>query len=229
VSSRGRVRAALVAALATVLSPLAAAHEGGQHPLPPPRPTRYEPPAPGSYELPPIQVVSERSLLASDGERARLLGLVEGQVAVVSFIYRSCSDASGCPLALAVMRRLDREIARRPDLAPRARLVTVSFDPARDTPAKMAELAEAMSPVGDWTFLTPAGEDELEPLLADFGQNVVRRVLSGGDDAVLGHVLKVFLIDSDRRVRNIYSTGFLRSELVVNDILTVLGEEKPGG
>jgi cytochrome c peroxidase len=178
----------------------------------------FSPPVAGTYELPPIQTVAEWSLLAPDGARAPLLGLEPGELAVVAFVYRSCSEAEGCPLALAVLRTLDRALADRPDLGGRVRLVTVSFDPAHDTPARMGELARMMAPQGEWSFLTAAGTDELAPLLADFGQDVV--ALEGG---VLRHVLKVFLVDSERRVRNIYSPGFLRADVVLADVETLLG------
>jgi hypothetical protein len=36
-------------------------------------------------------------------------------------------------------------------------------------------------------------------------------------------VLKVILVDRDARVRNVYSTGFLVPQVVLNDIKTVLG------
>jgi hypothetical protein len=36
------------------------------------------------------------------------------------------------------------------------------------------------------------------------------------------HVLKVFLVDRDGRIRNVYSTGFLVPQVVLNDIKTVL-------
>ena len=38
------------------------------------------------------------------------------------------------------------------------------------------------------------------------------------------HVLKVFLVDQDGYIRNVYSAGFLVPDLVVNDIKTVLHE-----
>ncbi len=173
--------------------------------------------------------MSERSLLAPEGSRAPLLGLEPEQCAVVSFIYRSCSEAGGCPLALAVLRRLDRELAERPKLAARTRLVTVNFDPARDTPARMAELRRLLEPRGHWSFLTGADEAELRPVLADFGQDVLPLLTEEGvESSVLKHVLKVFLVDGRGRVRNIYSTGFLRADVILNDVVTVLGEESGG-
>ena len=39
-------------------------------------------------------------------------------------------------------------------------------------------------------------------------------------------MLKVFLVDRAGFIRNVYSAGFLVPELVLNDIRTVLGEER---
>jgi cytochrome c peroxidase len=44
----------------------------------------------------------------------------------------------------------------------------------------------------------------------------------------LAHVLRVFLIDSERRIRNIYSPSFLHPDLVLNDVRTLLAEAPPG-
>lgn len=196
---------------------------------PPPSGSQFEPPAPGTYELPPIQRVARHELLDPDGDTSALLPLADGEVCVVSFIYRSCADSGGCPMALAVLKRLDAELAERPEVAARARLVTVSFDPERDTPEAMGELARNLAPRTRWTFLTPASPAALAPVLDDYGQDV-RPLASelGQPSGQLGHVLKVFLVDSDHRVRNIYSTGFLRADLLLNDILTLLAEDDAG-
>jgi cytochrome oxidase Cu insertion factor (SCO1/SenC/PrrC family) len=104
------------------------------------------------------------------------------------------------------------------------RLVTVSFDPARDTPEKMGELRSALEPKGDWRFLTAASDAELAPVLRSYGQDVVRMGGAGETDAVvLRHVLKVFLVDASGDVRNIYSTGFLDTRLILADVETLLG------
>jgi len=211
------MRAPALAALLATASQLAAAHGGGVH-APAPREDPFSAPVAGSYELPPIQRVSERALLAPDGARAPLLGVDGARLALVSFVYRACSDAEGCPLSLAVLQRVDRALAARPDLAGRVRLASVSFDPERDTPERMGELARLLEPHGEWAFLTAAGVAELAPVLADFGQDV-----EALDAGVLRHVLKVFLVDAEGRVRNIYSTGFLRADVILADIETLLG------
>ena len=224
---RGAALAATaVAVLATVLAVPAqtvAAEDLGHAPVQAGR-FRFEPPPPGSYELPPIDRVSEHALVGSDGAEAPLLGLEPGECALVSFVYLSCAEA--CPLSTATLHHLDRALGEDAELARRVQLVTVSFDPARDTPPKMAALEGSLAPKGRWRFLTSNGPDALAPVLADFGQDAVW-IPADGETAApdrLRHVLKVFLVDENRDIRNVYSTGLLDPRLVMNDLRTVLSE-----
>ena len=184
----------------------------------------YELPAAGSYELPPILRVEDHALLGSDGERREILGLAPGQLAVVSFVYLGCRDPGGCPLALATLVRLDRALAARGELASRVRIVSVSFDPRHDRPGDLARLREGLTPRADWRFFTAEGEGDLAPVLTDFGQDVDLIPDADGETKALGHVLKVFLVDSQGRVRNVYSTGFLDHRLVLLDVETLMME-----
>lgn len=182
----------------------------------------YEPPPPGTYELPPIDTVSDHPVLDASGHATTLGAEIGDRLAVVSFIYGSCAEVAGCPLSTAALHRLDRLLADDPDLAGNVVLVTVSFDPERDTPPRLAAMRSGHSPRSDWRFLTTRDEAQLEPLLADFGQTVAKlRWDDGTWTGVFRHVLKVFLLDRERRVRNVYSAGFLNPSLVLNDVRTV--------
>ena len=176
----------------------------------------YRAPEPGSYELPAIARVHERELVDSSGARVRFPGLAAGQVAVVALVYGSCHEATGCPASMALLRELDRRLAADPVREKRVRLACVSFDPAKDTPERLAELRKNMEPQGDWRFLVPGTADELAPLLRDFGQDVAE--LGGG---VKRHVAKVYLVDAALHVRNIYAPGMLDPSLVLADIDTL--------
>ncbi len=180
---------------------------------------RFEPPEPGSYALPPIDRVGAHSLLGITGRPEPLLEIGEGELALVSFVYLSCDEA--CPLSTALLHQLDRALAQTPELARRVELVTVSFDPRRDPPSAMAALRERMAPKGRWRFLTAMDDASLRPVLADFGQDAVW--IPGGKNApdALRHVLKVFLLDADGAIRQIYSTGFLDVRLVLADLRTL--------
>ncbi len=207
-----------VVLLSAVLLGAAAAEPGSE-------PRLYELPGAGSYALPPIDRVQDRMLVDASGHEAPLLGLRAGELAVVSFMYRACTDADGCPLALAVLQRLDRRLAGRGER--RVRLRSVSFDPSRDTPEALAHLDHHMDPRGDWRFLGAPDQATLGAMLADFGQDALRLFdAAGADTAVIRHVLRVYLIDSERRVRNIYSAGFLDAELVERDIETLFLEQE---
>lgn len=180
----------------------------------------FQPPAPGSYELPAVGRVHERMLFDPGGARVPFPGLAAGQVAVVALVYGSCHDAGGCPASLALLRELDRRLAEDPARAARVRLACVSFDPERDTPDRLAHLRELMAPKTDWRFLAPA-PTELAPLLRDFGQDVVTLA-----DGAKRHVAKVYLVDSARRVRNVYAPGTFDADLVLADVDTLGARRK---
>jgi len=185
----------------------------------------YAPPAVGSYTLPVIQGVRDHPLVDADGRPTTLFALKHGRIAVVAFVYTTCVEVTGCPLGNAVLKRVDDKLAADRDLARRTRLITVSFDPERDTPARMAEVRALYRPSASWRFLTTRGDADLRPLLEDFGQPVAKlRFADGRWSGLFRHVLKVFLLDRENRVRNIYSVGFLGPELVLNDIRTLLRE-----
>ncbi len=182
----------------------------------------FEAPPPGSYEIPAIRRVRDHELLDPTGRAVPLLGLAEDRVAIVSFVYRSCADASACPMALSVLKGLDAELARLPSLARRVRIVTVSFDPEHDTPERMEALRRQLAPVSDWRFLTASSRSAIDPVLADFGQEVAWRA-AGGDAEIASHLLRVYLVDDSGAVRNVYGADFLDAEILLNDAATALG------
>lgn len=189
----------------------------------------YEPPAPGSYELAVIDTLSDHPVLDSTGRARRLLEVKGDRLAVLALVYTSCAEASGCPLASAVLQRLDRALAEEPSLAARVRLLSLSFDPERDTPERLARVRALHRPRTDWTFLTTPSEEALRPILDDLGQRVAKlRRADGSWSGLYRHVLKVFLLDERNRVRNIYSAGFLHAELVLADLRTLLIEAGRG-
>ena len=51
---------------------------------------------------------------------------------------------------------------------------------------------------------------------------VFAQTADGEATGLLSHVTKVFLVDADGRVRNVYSTGFLDHRLLLRDVETVL-------
>ena len=98
--------------------------------------------------------------------------------------------------------------------------------PEHDTPAVLdAYAAHFRQPGFDWQFLTTVSEEMLIPTLDAYGQWIIRDYDENGDYlGTISHLLRVYLIDQRRRVRNIYSTSFLHADTVANDIRTLLLE-----
>jgi cytochrome oxidase Cu insertion factor (SCO1/SenC/PrrC family) len=183
----------------------------------------YELAAPGSYELPPIKHAADGKVRDETGAPRRLAEITRGKITMMSFVYTQCVDL--CPLATMRMALFQDLVAEQPDLARDVRLVTMSFDPVRDTPERMAEQAALWrADAGpEWLFVTSPDEASLKPVLAAYDQRVVAVPGPDGAEASLTHVLRVFLIDADGVIRNIYSADFLDPRLMFNDVLTLRG------
>lgn len=222
-----KARVSILCLVLLLLPWVSHAHEAAVHALHDALHPPFTPPAPGTYSLPPIDTVHDHLLLDSNGEPVRLFALTGGKIAVVSFMYTACSDVGGCPLAAAVLQRVDRALSERSELAARVALLSISFDPERDTPARLAAVRATLNPRTAWHFLTGRSPADIEPVLADFHQPVAKLWSEDGRwSGLFRHVLKVFLLDRHHRVRNIYSTGFFNPQLVLHDIDTLLLEEQ---
>jgi cytochrome oxidase Cu insertion factor (SCO1/SenC/PrrC family) len=191
----------------------------------------FEPPAPGSYVLHRIMPAPDGRVVGLSGKTEPLSRYTRGSITLLGFIYTTCADPDGCPLAYRVFEALQESIESTPRLHGKVRFVTLSFDPARDTPEVMRSYAGSRAlDKGSglrWYFLTTRSARELEPLVEGFGQDVVTVVdrSSGKPRRELAHVLKVFLIDPAGDVREIYSSMFLHPQSVLNDIETLLLEQ----
>jgi cytochrome oxidase Cu insertion factor (SCO1/SenC/PrrC family) len=186
-------------------------------------------PAPGTYELHRIMRAPDGPVLTVDGGLEKLSQFTRGRITLLGFIYTSCTNPQGCPLAYRVFDRLKDEIRATPALKDQVQLVTLSFDPARDTPSVMKRYAGSqLEDEGGlrWFFLTTPSVPDLLPLVEGFGQDVQYSVdrSSGRPVRQLSHVLKVFLIDRSGDVREIYTSTFLHPRAIIGDIKTLLME-----
>ena len=190
-------------------------------------PLAFEPPAPGSYALPPLFPAADGRVLDADGTETTLHAVYGDSIVLLSFVFASCTDVNGCPLATSVLQRVQHRVAQRPDLAERIRLVSLSFDPARDTPEVMRKYGETFARPGvDWTFLTTRGPEQLAPILAAYDQSITQEIdADGRSTGSFAHILRVFLIDTRRNVRNVYTVSFLHPDTLLNDVETVLASD----
>lgn len=179
----------------------------GSAPLPDDAPTRM-PVASGVHVLQAGDVVPDTRLTAEDGAALSLANW-RGSAVALTFIYTSCPLPEFCPL-------MDRRFAETQKLAGadaalrgRVRLLSVSFDPATDRPARLAAHAATLgADKGVWRFAT-ADADTVERFAAQFGVNVIRE-----KDGTITHNLRTAVIDPAGRVTAVLdSNGWTAAQL----------------
>lgn len=154
--------------------------------------------------------------------RGRALSLADygrpgPQVTFVTLAYVRCRTV--CLTSAAGQSWLQGEIQAR-GLAGRVRLLTLSFDPANDTPQVLADHALRLrADPGSWRFATTVGgTDGLRRMLDLFGIVVLPDGLGG-----YSHNAALFLIGEDGRLSRAYDIE--RPDLALADYLREAGAE----
>lgn len=187
-------------------------------------------PEPGTYKLDRIQeapfsVVREGTALPS-----LFSNYTKGKITLLAFFYVQCREPQGCPLAWNTFEIVRERIKTDPILNDNVRFVFFSFDRVNDVPATLQFFVDARKAdvgMAPWHFITAWTDYLLEQTLRRFGQDISVRTDSDGQKSiVIDHMLKVFLIDPDGWVREIYTTGYLDPDAIVGDMKTLLLEEK---
>jgi len=188
----------------------------------------YDPPVAGSYSLPVIKRAPDGALVDSDSKTLNLSELTHGRITVLSFIYTRCAAQKACPYASGVLSQLHILSMNNKVLAKGMRLVSLSFDPDYDTPQRLATYSEGLREQNEgceWHFATATSHSELDSILNSYDQAVDKRSNPNDPQGPLYHILRVFLIDREGRIRNIYSSATLDPRLVLADVRTLLLEE----
>lgn len=156
-------------------------------------------------------------------DRRRSVSEWKGTVTVLTFTYTRCPLPDFCPLMDQNFATLQRRLADDTILRGRVKLITVTFDPARDTPAVLtAHAAKLKADPRVWTFLT-GDVATVERFAGAFGVAVIR---DPQDVAQITHNLRTAVIGPDGRVAKIYTGNDWTPGALVSDLRTVAGAEK---
>jgi protein SCO1/2 len=166
-------------------------------------------PAPDLLE--PGQPVPDETFTDQHG-RAFHLADTRGTAVALTFIYTRCPLPNFCPRMDRNFLAAQRQIAARAELRDRVQLLSVTFDPAFDTPAVLAQHASSIgADLASWRFLT-ADQETIDAFATRFGVAIVREVDGRVD---ITHNLRTAVIAPDGRIAKIFSgTDWTADELV---------------
>lgn len=155
-----------------------------------------QPPA-GIQELQPLWPLPEFKL-TERSEKPVALSDLKGKVWIADFFYTTCPGP--CPMMTSRLSELHKELSSEADV----RFVSISTDPAKDTPEILRQYAERFGASERWLFLTGAKEEIYR--LANEG---FKLSLSEDPTAAepITHSTKLVLVDRTGTIRGFYE-GF---------------------
>lgn len=142
----------------------AAAQEATPRPTPPPRPTEIANPHAGHQQMgeqqaaqtPAAQYFSDVELLDQDGRKVRFYtDLLKGKTVVINAFFTTCTSV--CPPMNRNLEKVQEALGAR--LGKDVFIVSISVDPATDTPPRLKEYAQRFHAKPGWTFLTGKKEN----------------------------------------------------------------------
>jgi protein SCO1/2 len=152
-------------------------------------------------------------------DRRRSVSEWKGTVTVLTFTYTHCPLPNFCPLMDQNFATLQRRLADDTILRGRVKLITVTFDPMRDTPAVLAaHAAKLKADPKVWTFLT-GDVATAERFAGAFGVGVIR---DPQDASQVTHNLRTVIIGADGRVRKVYPGNDWTPGAIVSDLRAAL-------
>jgi protein SCO1 len=136
----------------------------------------------------------------------------KGKVVLVSFIFTTCNGS--CPATTHRMANIQQELEHAGRWnTDKVQFLSISLDPARDTPDALARYMKLYDISGNgWSFLTGPPPD-VAAAIAAWGMWV-----KPADNGQLDHPSRIFLLDRQMRIREIYNTELLKVEDVCADI-----------
>jgi protein SCO1/2 len=130
------------------------------------------------------------------GESVRL-SQFKGQVLAFTFFFTSCPFPDYCPRITSNFSQAAKQLGRMTNAPAHWHLLSISFDPARDTPAKLTTYAQAADyDKTHWSFLT-GDEDQISALAEQMGENYWR------EEGSIGHNLRTVVVDANGQIRKI--------------------------
>lgn len=161
-------------------------------------------------------------LVDQNGESVQFPEAYKGKVMLVGYVYTHCPDI--CPMITYNMRDIQRELSDEEEFM----LVSISFDPERDSPEVLHQYAmNYRLNQENWRFLTGNTEvidNTLKELDIKTLKSPTRFTESGTAQYFIDHTDRVTLIDRNGNIRNTYVGSKMNEEQIISDIHKLLTE-----
>ncbi|HKQ99957.1 MAG TPA: SCO family protein [Pyrinomonadaceae bacterium] len=160
--------------------------------------------------------VPDFQLVNQDGKPVRL-AQYKGRALLLTFIYTRCPVPDYCALMSSNFAEIERELKKDPDLYKRTHLLSISFDPAYDTPKVLRSYGAAQTGNYDketfahWEFVTGEAE-EVKKVAQFFGLTYVP------EKDQITHTLQTALISPDGKLVKLYSGNEWKPSEVLSDV-----------
>ncbi len=164
--------------------------------------------------------VADAAFVDQDGH-ARRLADYSGNVLAITFIYTRCPLPDFCPLMDRHFASVQESIKKEKSLESRTRLLSITFDPAYDSPEVLRKHGRYLNADFEiWHFLTGEGEI-LRRFTEQFG---LTAIAEESDPSIYVHTLRTAVIGPDGKLIKVYRGNEWNPE----ELLNVLKENSQG-
>lgn len=166
--------------------------------------------------------VPDFSLVNQDNRPFRLSSY-RGRALLLTFIYTRCPLPDYCTLMSTNFAQAERELQKEPELYRKTRLLSVTLDPAYDTPKVLRSYGAAHTEryseerFDHWEFATGQPE-EIKRLAEFFGLSYYTE-----KDQII-HGLRTAIISPEGRIYKIYRGNDWKPEQLLRDLRSLLKE-----
>ncbi len=162
-------------------------------------------------------------LVDQDSNNVSFPDSFRGKVMLVGYVYTHCPDI--CPVITYNMRDIQRELPDESDFM----LISLSFDPERDTPEILSEYASNYKlDQSNWRMLTgetAVVDQALELMDIRTLKTPTQFTEDNKPQYFIDHTDEVTLIDKKGNIRNTYPGSDMDNDKIVKDIHTLLTEK----
>jgi protein SCO1/2 len=170
-------------------------------------------------------IVPEATLVNQNGKQITLQQY-RGRALVVTFIYTRCPLPDYCTLMSKNFAEINRELNKLPELRGRAQLLSITLDPAYDSPKVLRSYGAAHTEnyqgekFEGWEFATGKPE-EIQRVANFLGLSYMQ------EGEQINHSLRTAVIAPDGKLYKLYRGNEWKSAEVLNDLRELNGAHQP--